>query len=271
MGKETAISWAESTFNIAWGCEKVSVGCKNCYAEELSDRMYRPSEDVWGKNKHRRTFGEAYWNKLRKWNNQAEKEGLRSKIFCCSMCDVFEDHPTLDQERKKLWSAISQYKNLDFLLLTKRPENISRMLPQPWLRSFEDRQVLTPDNIWLGTSVEDDRVSHRIEVLCRTVAIVNFISYEPALGPLDHVNLCDVNWVIYGGESGPSFRADKTQWARDMRKKCDDENRPFFYKQGSHRYTEVKVTLDGETVQELPLNRRGEWHPKILDKPVPNR
>jgi protein gp37 len=262
MGKETAISWAESTFNIAWGCQKVSDGCANCYADELSSRTY--GKGLWGPGSDRRTFGEKYWNKLYTWDEEAKKEGLRNKVFCSSMCDVFDDHPTINHERKKLWRYIDECQNLDFLLLTKRPQNINRMLPQSWLREFEGKSVLTKENIWLGTSVEDMRVAHRIKELVHTVAQVNFISYEPALGPIHEADLDGIDWVIYGGESGPAFRKDNTQWARDIRRVCDEKNIPFFYKQGSNRYTEVKILLDGEKVQELPRDRTGAWHPKLM-------
>jgi protein gp37 len=191
MAQKTTISWTDHTFNIAWGCTKVSPGCKNCYADALSHRY---GHDVWGPGKPRRIFGEKHWREPLQWNSQAQSQGVRHRVFCSSMCDVFEDHPTIDGEREKLWSLIRATPWLDWQLLTKRPGRIRPALPADWGGGY--------GNVWLGTSIESNDYTARADILRTIPATVRFISYEPALGPLDQLNLTGIDWLIYGGESG---------------------------------------------------------------------
>jgi protein gp37 len=145
MPQDTGISWTNHTFNIVWGCTKVSQGCKHCYAEPIAAKQ---GFDVWGLGKDRRTFGEAYWKKPLAWNRAAEKAGVPARVFCSSMCDVFEDHPTTIAELEKLWPLIRQTPWLQWQLLTKRPERIAQSLPADWGQGYS--------NVWLGTSIEND-------------------------------------------------------------------------------------------------------------------
>lgn len=250
MAKETKISWAHHTFNSWWGCMKVSDGCKNCYAENLADRFGYPN--IWGPagSTERRTFKDKHWAEPLLWAKVAAALGERQRIFSGSMCDWAEDHPTANAERPKLWELIRQTPGMDWLLLTKRPENIPNVLPDDW-----GPQGYA--NVWLGTSIEDMRVAGRLDALAAVPAVVRFVSYEPALGPLDQlgaaVSLAD--WWIYGGESGPDFRQDQDDWARWLRDSCADTRTAFWYKQQSARKPGTRATLDGVEYHQLPLPR----------------
>ena len=196
MGRETIIGWTHHTFNIVWGCTKVSPGCKTCYADRNSRRY---GHNVWGPNAPRRTFAAEHWAEPLKWNRDAEAAGERRRVFCASICDICEDHPITIEEVKKLWPLIRATPWLDWLLLTKRPERYPLILPSDWGEGYP--------NVWLGTSIENNDYVHRADELKKIPATVRFISYEPALGPLDKLSLDGIDWVIYGGESGPGFRA----------------------------------------------------------------
>jgi protein gp37 len=252
MASDSNISWTDHTFNIAWGCTKVSPGCANCYAETLARR--HGYVEHWGKSPDaiRRTFGPKYWQAPLAWNEKARQAGKMARVFACSMCDVFDDHPDVASERPRLWRLIKRTPWLLWLILTKRPENISAdpitgTLPGSW------RDMPYP-NVWLGVSIEDDAHVWRAKTLATVSAALRFVSYEPALGPLTKLNLdaMGINWVIYGGESGPKFRSDQAKWARAIRLQCETFGVPFFYKQGAAIRTEMHTTLDGETIQQFP-------------------
>lgn len=247
MADKTLIAWTDHTFNPAWGCLKVSPGCKHCYADGLADRY---GFKVWGppETTTRRTFGEKHWAEPVKWNRDAEREGRIHRVFCASMCDVFEDHPTVIGEMAKLWPLIRATPWLHWQLLTKRPERIAASLPADWGDGYP--------NVWLGTSIENADYAWRADHLRAIPAVVRFVSYEPALGPLaDVLDLTGIDWIIYGGESGNSYRDHDIQWPRDMRDKCKAAGAAFFYKQSPARFTERGTTLDGETVREYPVPR----------------
>lgn len=244
MSEQTIVAWTDHTFNPVWGCEKVSAGCKNCYAERLAERY---GFQVWGRENPRRVFGESHWSQPLAWENKAAREHRRHRVFCGSMCDIFEDHPTTAAELKKLWPLIRETPHLDWQLLTKRPHRIAGSLPADWNAGYP--------NVWLGTSIEDMRVAERADHLRRIPAAVRFISYEPALGPLDDLDLTGISWLIYGGESGPKHREHDLSWPRAMRLKCAEAGVAFFFKQSAAYRTETGITLDGETVREYPTPR----------------
>lgn len=244
MADKTLIAWTDHTFNIAWGCVKISPGCQNCYADGLASRY---GHSVWGpaKTTARRTFTEKHWAEPLKWNKGAELEGRRHKVFCSSMCDVFEDHPTIDAERKRLWKLIEATPGLDWQLLTKRSNRIAPNLPGNW-SAIKDR-------VWLGVSVENADYAHRIDDIRSLDSAVRFVSYEPAIGPIAHVaNLTNIDWLIYGGESGPNYRHEDKQWARDIMAACRRTGTAFFHKQSAARFTERGIELDGQIVREYP-------------------
>lgn len=251
MGAESSIEWTDHTFNIVWGCLKVSDGCKNCYAETLAKRY---GFDVWGpaKTTERRVMSDTYWRQPVRWNAVAEKAGKRARVFCCSMADVFEDHPTNERERNtRLWPLIEATPWLDWQLLTKRPENIARMVPDAWLA--KPRR-----NVWYGTSAEDQqRLDERLPHLLAVPAQVRFLSCEPLLGPLDlklfRIGMTGwgisaplflgLHWVIAGGESGPGARPMHPAWARSLRDQSVAAGVAFHFKQWGE-YTPYYEAVD---------------------------
>ena len=223
MGKNSHIEWTHHTFNPWWGCAKVSPACKHCYAEALA-RRFGGAE--WGTRGARRFFGDEHWADPLKWNKEAATAGVRYRVFCASMADVYEDRPDLAAERAKLWKLIAQTPALDWLLLTKRPENAQRMSPYgaDW-----------PENVWLGTSVEDQEwAEKRIPLINSVPAKVRFLSCEPLLGPLDlsaFAKKGGIHWIIAGGESGPGSRPMNPSWVRGLRDHCAKQKIAFHFKQ----------------------------------------
>lgn len=248
MGKNTNIGWTDHTFNIAWGCTKVSPACTNCYAETFAKRT---GFKVWGQDAERRVFGENHWREPVRWNAQAEKEGRRHRVFCSSMADVFEDHPTVDQEREKLWPLIKATPMLDWQLLTKRAERISECLP-------DDFDARTYPNVWLGFTAENQEWFAR-----RAMAILEqpglwrrpvlwFVSCEPLLGPIDFkFALGWIKWVIVGGESGVRRRPLDLENVRMLQRQCSQT--AFFFKQiGGLRPDSGGCELDGREYKQFP-------------------
>jgi len=254
MSEKTIIAWTDHTFNPWMGCTKVSDGCKNCYAETLTTN--RMGLDVWGP-KNKRQITKAPWQNVRQWQRAAGKAGVIRRVFVASLADVFEPRPELVEPRARFWQIVRESPNLHFQVLTKRPENFADMLPDDW----GDEGYA---NVWLGTSVEDMRVAHRADILRATPAVVRFISYEPAIGPLNDLDISGIDWIIYGGESGPGYRQEDKQWARDMRDKCRAAGVAFFHKQSSAYRTEVGITLDGEIVREYPTPREPAEHGSLF-------
>ena len=245
MAEKTKISWTDSTWNPAWGCTKIGPGCDRCYAERLAKRY---GFDVWGPDKPRRTFGKKHWTQPIAWNRKAEKEGKRTKVFCASMCDVFERHPDIEEMREVLWDVVRDTPHLDWQILTKRPHRIAENLPIDWANGY--------DNVWLGTSVENGNFAWRADFLREIPAAIRFVSCEPALGPMVKLSLDGIDWVIYGGESGPGFRKDDVRWARDLRERCRESGVAFFYKQASGRSPGTDALLDGKEAKEFPTPRK---------------
>lgn len=243
--KNTTISWTDHTFNPWWGCTQISPGCAKCYAKAIAERVGRK---VWSKSSPRYVTA-GPWAAVERSNEEAGKAGRIDRVFCGSMMDIFEDHPTANEARPRVWDLIRDCTNLDFQLLTKRPENIAEMLPPDWGFGW--------DNVWLGTSIESAEFADRAEYLRKIRARVHFISYEPALGPLaGALDLAEIDWLIYGGESGPSFRPDNLNWARDMLHACREAGVAFFFKQIAARRPGAEVEIDGELIQEFPAAAR---------------
>lgn len=231
MGRNSSIEWTHHTFNPWWGCTKVSPGCEHCYAETWARRV---GEDIWGAKQSRRFFTEHHWSEPLKWNADAKSEGSRKRVFCASMSDVFEGRKDLDPWRARLWTLIGNTPSLDWLLLTKRPQNIENYVP--WTKAW-------PTNVWIGTSVEDqERANERIPILLKYPARYRFLSCEPLLGLVDlgqwterlPKDLNQIDWVIAGGESGPNARAMLPGWARQLRDQCQQAKIPFHFKQWGH-------------------------------------
>lgn len=171
--ENTAIAWCNHTFNPWEGCQRASPGCENCYAE-TRDRRFTGGKH-WGPNGVRRVTSASNWHQPRKWNTEAEKAGKRARVFCASLADVFEDRPELVEPRARLFALIAETPWLDWLLLTKRPENMVRLAPAAWADGW-------PANVWAGTTVEDQRrADERIPLLLEVPARVRFLSMEPLL------------------------------------------------------------------------------------------
>lgn len=277
MAEKTGIQWTDHTANFWWGCMKVSPGCANCYAEAWSKRYGRA---IWGPaatTARWRTKGP--WRDILRWDARAAADGVRRRVFAQSMSDFFEEHPQLDEWRVEACAILAGLKHLDVQLLTKRPENIRRMLPAAWWEEW-------PAHIWVGTSVENQEMAdRRIPHLLGVPAAIHFLSVEPLLGLVDlpyrmewssdedwanngppHVTLgiseepdSQIGWVIVGGESGPQARPMRPAWARSLRDQCQAAGVPFFMKQNGEFLDGVRVgkkragrLLDGREWNEFP-------------------
>lgn len=288
----TKIEWCHFSFNAWWGCFKVSAGCANCYAKAWDKRV---GGDHWGLNAPRRFLSDANWAKPLKWNRKAEREGVRYRVFCSSMADVFEIHPDPEinhrmiEARRRLCILIEQTPHLDWLLLTKRPENWG--LAERW-RTKES----APLNVWFGCTAEnqeqaDKRIPH---LLSAPWPSVRFVSYEPALELVDFdpptcPNGCDrhfgrsygfsegmafciqcdaemsfgawldplnggIDWLICGAESGPRARPMDENWVRSVRDQCQQAGVPFFFKQKIDDGRKISLPkLDGVVHAEFPV------------------
>jgi len=229
MARHSQIEWTHHTFNPWWGCKKVSPACDNCYAELWAKRM---GHQLWGTAAPRRFFSDAHWSEPLKWNEGAEASGIRERVFCASMADVFERRSDLNEQRSRLWELIHNTPNLDWLLLTKRPQNIERLVP--WRHDW-------PTNVWLGTSVENQTLAEkRLPFLLRNPAAVRFLSCEPLLGQLNlapwfrRKGLHPIDWIIAGGESGGSSRPMHPDWPVSLLRQCQRFGVPFHFKQWGH-------------------------------------
>lgn len=298
----TAIQWTATvnpdgtvspgfTFNPWIGCTKVSQGCKFCYAEELMDKRYKRVN--WGPGGERVKTSVAYWKQPHSWNRKAKAEGVRRRVFCASLADAFEDRPELEAWRNDLFDMIEQTPELDWLLLTKRPDIMHEYI--------EVRYGYALPNLWLGVSAEDQSTAdERIPILLQTPAAVRFVSYEPALGPVDwtKINLralpltpyknqrremwtdalagaeyaCEgdaevdaegprLHWVIIGGESGSSARPFNVLWAADTVKQCQEAGVAAFVKQlGRNPYSEAFPGDWGRTTGYSTSGNGWLWH-----------
>ncbi len=264
MSENSNISWTDHTYNPWWGCVKVSDGCRECYAETFAKRV---GQNVWGPaaTTPRRLFGDKHWQEPLRWNAAAAAAGTRARVFCSSMADVFEDHPEVGPHRERLFSLIEQTPSLDWLLLTKRPQNVASMVPVAWAAGF-------PSNVWMGASTEHQAAAdERIPYLLAIPAAVRFLSCEPLLGPINlerppHGAQPDpqsgvypawysqqIDWVIAGGESGPKARPMHPDWARSLRDQCVAAGVAFHFKQwGGRTHAAGGRLLDGRTWDEFP-------------------
>jgi protein gp37 len=219
MGENSKIEWCDHTFNPWIGCQKVSPGCDHCYAEAMMDHRYKRVQ--WGPHGERQRTSEQNWKTPIQWNAQARtfraENGHRPRVFCASLADVF-DNQVDSSWRNDLFALIRKCNKLDWLMLTKRPENIEKMLPSDWRDGYS--------NVWLGTTAEDQtRFEFRWKRLKKVPAVIRFISYEPALGPVRlPSNGLLPDWLISGGESGPGARTIEAA----MGSRCCRRLRPFW-------------------------------------------
>lgn len=266
MGDKTGIEWTDATWNPVTGCDKISQGCKNCYAEVMAKRL-----QAMGQANYRNGFAVTLQPHMLELPLRWRR---RRRIFVNSMSDLFHDQVPLDYI-KQVFDVMARAEWHTFQVLTKRAQRLAELAPYlPW----------TP-NIWMGVSVEDYRVLDRVGHLLRVPAAVRFLSCEPLIGPLTNIltddglarlDLEGIHWVIAGGESGPRARPMQPDWVRTLRDECVAQRVPFFFKQwgefaprlvaanpGRDSSTKEIVTrvgkraggreLDGRTWDEFPL------------------
>ncbi|MGH8923240.1 MAG: DUF5131 family protein [Acidimicrobiia bacterium] len=232
---KSAIEWTEETWNPVTGCDRVSAGCDNCYAERLALRL--------------RAMGSARYSNGFTVTLHEDKieDPLRWKrprvVFVNSMSDLF--HPDVpDSFIARLFDVMTRASQHTFQVLTKRPQRA--------LHHFDGRSL--PANIWLGTSIESDRYTFRADYLRKVDVPIRFLSCEPLLGPLPSLDLTGIGWLIVGGESGPGHRPILTDWIRDLRDRSATAGIPFFFKQwGGHTPKAGGRTLDERTWDEIPM------------------
>jgi len=272
MGANSRIEWTHRTFNPWWGCTKVSPACDHCYAERWAKRT---GFDVWGKDASRRFFNDSKWDEPLRWDRAAAKAGERHRVFCGSMCDVMEDAPGLQEIREaKLYPLIEATPFLDWLLLTKRPQNFRRFLPAAWL----DRPR---PNVVGMTTVESERYLWRADVLLRTPFSWRGLSMEPLLGHVDIGPFIGIkprklssewhgptltrgiDWVIVGGESGHGARPMHPDWVRAIRDQCLEAGVPFFFKQWGEWLPQGQFGTDGDT--PTAMNTGARWGVLTMD------
>jgi protein gp37 len=258
MGEITKIAWCHSTFNPWTGCQHVSPGCDHCYAESLAERFNLVQ---WGPGQHRRRTSEDNWRNPLKWNKTAQARGERRRVFCASLADWL-DNQVPHQWRADLLKLIEDTPALDWLLLTKRPQNARKLVPDYWWGQ---------PTVWFGITAEDQaNFKHRWPIAREIPAVVHFVSYEPALGPLD---LCEAgppypDWVIFGGESGKDARSADVEWAERMIEQSRMLGVAPFVKQLGHR------PVNGSGALRLRDRAKGgdpeEWPPqlRVRDWPV---
>lgn len=209
---KSKIEWTEITWNPTTGCNKVSAGCKNCYAEIFAKRL-----KAMGNNKYKNGFKlTIHPNVL----DEPKKYKSPKIIFVNSMSDLFHEDISVSF-LKKVFKVMNETPLHIYQVLTKRAERLEEIASEfTWT-----------DNIWMGVSVEDDKVIDRINHLKKTPARIKFLSLEPLLGPLPKLNLKGINWVIVGGESGRKSRPVKEEWVVDIKNQCEKANVEFFFKQ----------------------------------------
>lgn len=234
MALKSTIEWTESTWNPVTGCNKISQGCKFCYAERMAKRlraMGSPNyENGFKVAMHEHVVGlPLTWKKPQ-------------TIFVNSMSDLFHKNVT-EEFIQKVFSTMNKAAWHRFQVLTKR---------SPRLLSL-DKKLNWTENIWMGVSVEDEKVLHRIDDLRNTNAHVKFLSLEPLIGPLRNLDLDNIDWVIVGGESGPGARPIKEEWVIDIKEQCNKAGVPFFFKQwGGVNKKKNGRSLEGRTWDEMP-------------------
>lgn len=237
MATRSSIEWTDMTWNPVTGCSKVSSGCKNCYAERMARRL-----QAMGQERYSRGFEPTlHWDLVDlpySWSKPR-------RVFINSMSDLFHAEVP-DEFIHAVFKTMSECSSHQFQLLTKRSDRLRQLADElPWTL-----------NIWAGVSVEDGRVTGRLDDLRRVPAAVRFVSCEPLLGPLDELDLHGIDWVIVGGESGPGARTMRESWVLSILRQCRTAGVPFFFKQwGGRHKSRAGRLLRGTTYDEMPIPR----------------
>lgn len=233
---QSTIEWTELTWNPTTGCDKISAGCKFCYAEVMSRRLKAMGVDKYKDNfavrEHASALNDPYqWKKPK-------------VVFVNSMSDLFHEKVSVEFIQK-VFAVMNDTEHV-YQVLTKRADRLLEL----------DRQGLLDwgHNIWMGASVEDARVMHRIDSLRQTGARVKFLSCEPLIGPLPNMNLTGIDWVIVGGESGRKPRPMDADWVLDIKDQCEAQRAKFFFKQwGGTNKKKAGRSIAGRTYDEMPV------------------
>lgn len=241
MADKSRIEWTDATWNPATGCDKVSPGCKNCYAERLALRLQKMGNPKYMKG-FEFTLHEDAIDLPLKWK-------APRKIFVNSMSDLFHEKMPADFLFRVL-DAMLQADWHIYQILTKRPERMLEMT-EKYLRC---KGIQTfPEHIWFGVSVELPMYKSRIDILRKVSCKIRFISFEPLLGPMGELDLSGIFWAIVGGESGPNHRPIRAEWVREIRDQCIKQKVAFFFKQwGGITHSSGGRLLDGREWNEYP-------------------
>lgn len=264
MAEITKIQWTDHTFNPWIGCTKVSPGCANCYAEKSTPSNFMGIK--WGNGKARHRTSEGNWKKPVTWHNKAIREGARYRVFCASLCDVFD--PEVPQQwRDDLWGLIERCSGLDWQLLTKRlnvleVDELLEMLPAIWVKEG------LPDHVWFGHSIcTQAEAESVIPKMAGIPAKTRFLSMEPLLEPVPLQGLLQhnhglIDWAIVGGESGPNARPFSIDWVASFLVDCRELNISPFVKQMGSNFVETKDVHSGTSKIILDDKKGGdinEW------------
>ncbi|MCC5944002.1 MAG: phage Gp37/Gp68 family protein [Bernardetiaceae bacterium] len=243
---KSSIEWTEETWNPTTGCDKVSTGCKFCYAEVMSKRLKAMGLEKYKYGFQVRMHQEELTRPYR-WKKS-------KMVFVNSMSDLFHEDIPLDFI-KQVFKVMNENPKHTFQVLTKRAERLESLSP---LLNW------TP-NIWMGVSVENQKVSYRINHLQKTHAFVKFLSLEPLIGPLTDLDLIDMNWVIVGGESGKGkIRPLQKEWIIDLKNQCQSAKVPFFFKQwGGSNKKKAGRLLNGKEYNEMPSVAVNDTQPVV--------
>jgi protein gp37 len=243
MADKSAIEWTEATWNPVTGCDRVSAGCDHCYALTLAARLKAMGQPKYQRDGDPRTSGPGFRVTMHPAELEIPRRWRRPRvIFVNSMSDLF--HPQVSADFvARVFEVMTATPQHTYQILTKRPKR-ARQLLRGW----------TPvPNVWLGVSIEDDRVVDRADILRQVPAAVRFLSLEPLLGPLPSLDLTGIDWVIVGGESGPDCRPMRKEWVLELRDRCQAAGVPFFFKQwGGPTPKSGGRLLDGRTWDEMP-------------------
>ena len=235
MAQSSSIEWTESTWNPLTGCTKISPGCKHCYAERMARRL-----KAMGQLKYAQGFKLTAHQHVLEQPLQWAKPQM---IFVNSMSDLFHQNVPL-YFIQKVFDVMRQASWHTFQVLTKRSDRLCQL----------SQSIDWPTNVWMGVSVENSDYTFRIDHLRQTSAHTKFLSLEPLLGPLSHINLDSIDWVIVGGESGPGARPMEKKWVIDLKNQCQSADTPFFFKQwGGVRKKRNGRILQGRTWDQMPV------------------
>ncbi len=243
MGDRSTIEWTEATWNPTTGCDRTSPGCDNCYALTLAKRLKAMGLEKYQNDGELRTSGPGFRLTLHP-DTLSIPHNWRSPrtVFVNSMSDLF--HPEVpDNYIQRVFDVIADTPRHQYQILTKRAKRLAAM----------SHRLDWPDNLWMGVSIENSRYRFRLDYLRATRATIRFVSAEPLIGPIDHLDLDGIHWVIAGGESGPGARPMDLAWVTSLRDQCEDADVPFFFKQwGGRTPKSGGRELDGRTHDEMP-------------------